>query len=81
MSNLNLIKLKILDQELTIEEAQKLYEELKLLFDKSRDTYIPYPVYPEYPIDREWPMPPTITYSKVWDDNSSSYINQKVAIF
>jgi hypothetical protein len=81
MSNQKQIKLKILDQELTIEEAQKLYDELRLLFGNSRDTYIPYPVLPICPNSPDWPMPPTVTYSKFWDDNSGCYMDQKIAIF
>lgn len=51
------ITIKVLDRELTLAEAEELYNELKKLFGSDVE-YIPYPIYPIYPIYHTYPTYP-----------------------
>lgn len=62
-----MIKVKVLDKELTVEEAKKVYEELEALFAKPE----PYPLTPTpvpiYPSIDPWRSIGTIPLRATWE--------------
>lgn len=45
-----MIRIKIKDIEMTLEEAEQLYQELRQMFDKQQQ-----PIYPIYPVTPKYP--------------------------